>query len=75
MFEQFFAFGVRQLFGGARRGQPMVTALGAAITIWGVFRKLDRRNQPIYTRKLRDGEMIRVRMWRGETAVEPSDPI
>jgi hypothetical protein len=75
MFEQFFAFGVRQLFGGARRGQPIITALGAAITIWGLFRRLDRRDKPIYTRKMRDGETIRIRMWRGETIVEPGDPV
>ena len=75
MFQQFFAFGVRQLFGGARRGQPIIAAFGAAVTIWGMFRKLDRGDKPIYTRKLHDGETIRIRMWRGEAVVEPSDPL
>ena len=75
MFEQFFSFGIRQLFGGARRGQPMITALGAAITIWGLLRRLDRRDKPVYTRKMRDGEMIRIRLLRGETTVESPDPM
>ena len=75
MFEQFFSFGVRQLFGGARRGQPMIAALGAAITIWGLLRRLDRKDKPVYVRKMQDGEMIQIRMLRGETAAEPADPM
>ena len=73
MFEQFFSFGVRQLFGGARRGQPLIAALGAAVTIWGVLRRLDRKDKPVYKRKLRDGEVLQIRMLRGETVVEPAD--
>ena len=75
MFEQFFSFGIRQLFGGARRGQPMIAALGAAITIWGLLRRLDGKDKPVYTRKMRDGEIIRIRMLRGETTVESPDPM
>ena len=75
MLEQFFSFGIRQLFGGARRGQPMIAALGAAITIWGLLRRLDGRDKPVYTRKMRDGEMIQIRMLRGKTVVEPADPM
>lgn len=73
MFEQIFSFGVRQLFGGARKGQPIVTALGAAITIWGLFRKLARPNKPVYSRKLRDGETIRINMLRGEAVADAGD--
>ena len=73
MFERFFAFGLRQLFGGARRGQPAITAFGTAITIWGLFRKLGGRNKPIYSRKLRDGETIRINMFRGEVAPERNE--
>jgi hypothetical protein len=73
MFEQFFSFGVGQLFGGARRGQPLVAALGAAVTIWGLLRKLGGKDKPVYTRRLRDGERIQIRMQRGETVVEPAD--
>lgn len=75
MFEQLFSFGVRQLFGGARRGQPTIAALGAAITIWGLLRRLDTRDKPIYIRKMRDGEMIQIRLQRGKTVSEPSDPM
>lgn len=73
MFEQFFAFGVRQLFGGARRGQPVIAALGTAITIWGLFRKLSRNDKPVYSRKLRDGETIRINMLRGEATAANTD--
>jgi hypothetical protein len=74
MLEQFFSFGIRQLFGGARRGQPMIAAFGAAITIWGVLRSLDGRDKPVYTRKMRDGEMIQIKMIRGQTSVESAEP-
>ena len=73
MFQQFFSFGVRQLFGGARRGQPLITALGAAVTIWGLLHRLGRKDKPVYTRTMRDGEVVRIRMLRGETEVESAD--
>ena len=73
MFQQFFSFGVRQFFGGARRGQPVITAFGAAVSIWGLLRMLDRKDKPVYKRKLRDGETLQIRMRRGETVVEPAD--
>ena len=75
MFEQFFSFGIRQLFGGARRGQPVVTALGAAITIWGLFRRFSRNDKPVYKRKLRDGEILRITMVRGKAATESTDDL
>ncbi len=73
MFERFFSFGVRSLFGGARKGQPIITALGTAITIWGLFRKLGGRDKLVYSRKLRDGETIRINMYRGEVAPDVGD--
>ena len=73
MFDRFFVFGVRQLFGGARRGQPGLTALGAAITIWGLSRKLARGERQIYSRELKEGETIRIRMWRGDSVVNDVD--
>ena len=69
MFERFFNFGVRQLFGGARRGQPLITALGAAISIWGLFRKYSRKNQLVYSRTLNDGETLRISQLRGAATV------
>ncbi len=72
MFERFFAFGIRQLFGGARRGQPTVAALGMAVTLWGLFRKLSRGEKMLYTRDLADGETLTIKMMRGKTVVADS---
>ena len=69
MFERFVSFGVRQLFGGARRGQPLLTALGAAISIWGLFRRFGRKEKMVYSRELRDGETLRISQLRGAAAV------
>ena len=70
MLERFFSFGLRQLFGGARRGQPIVAALGAAISIWGLARKLSRSDKPVYSKELADGETLRIKMRRGDAVVE-----
>ena len=69
MFEGIFSFGVRQLFGGARRGQPTVAALGMAVTLWGLFRKLSRGDKLLYSRELSDGESLTINMVRGKAAV------
>ncbi len=69
MFDWFFSFGVRQLFGGARRGQPFITALGTAITIWGLFRRFSNREKLIYSRTLSDGESLRITQLRGMPSV------
>lgn len=66
MFQRIVAFGVASFFGGARRGQPLLTALGAAISIWGLFKRLDRKDKPIYTRTLKDGEMVRIKSFRAD---------
>lgn len=63
-------FGVAQLFGGARRGQPVVAALGAALTIIGVVRRYGRSEKLIYRHALTDGEAINVKLVRGEAVVE-----
>ncbi|MCP4307251.1 MAG: hypothetical protein GY788_20755 [bacterium] len=68
--ERVIALGVKALFGGARRGQPIVTAIGAAISIWSLFRRFDNRHKPVYVRKLKDGEVVRVTQFRGVTAVD-----
>ena len=71
MFERFVSLGVKSLFGGARRGSPTLAALGAAISIWGLFRRFSRKDKPVYTRTLRDGESVRIRQFRGApTSVE-----
>ena len=65
MFERFVSFGVKQFFGGARRGQPLLTGLGAAISIWGLFRRFNRKDEPVYTHTLADGETLRISQLRG----------
>ena len=72
MFERFFAFGVKQLFGGARRGQPIVAALGMAVTLWGLFRKLSRGDKLLYSRDLADGESLTINMIRGKAVATDS---
>ncbi|MDJ0663567.1 MAG: hypothetical protein QNJ75_03330 [Acidimicrobiia bacterium] len=71
MFDRFVSFGVTQLFGGARRGQPLLTGLGAAISIWALFRRLSRKDKPVYTHTLGDGETLRITQFRG--AVQNKD--
>lgn len=66
------SFGVNQLFGGARRGQPLVAALGTAISVIVLLRRWGKQEKMIYSHELRDGETFRVRMWRGDAVVEES---
>lgn len=73
MLQRFLSFGVRQLFGGARRGQPLLTGLGAAISLWGLFKRLNRKDKPVYTHKLRDGETIRIAQLRGSATVSSEE--
>jgi hypothetical protein len=65
MFQKFVSFGVKSLFGGSRRGQPILAALGAAISIWGLFRRFSRDEKPVYSRTLADGETLRIVQRRG----------
>lgn len=69
MIDRLISLGIKQFFGGARRGQPIVTAIGAAISIWSLFRRFDNRDKPVYKRKLKDGETVTVSLLRGVTAV------
>ena len=73
MLQRFVALGVRQLFGGSRRGQPLVAAFGAAVTIWSLFKRVNRPDKPVYTRKLKDGESLRIRTFRGDAVVDESE--
>lgn len=62
--------GIRQLFGGARRGQAGLAGLGAALAIIGWLRDRDHSNELLYKRKLRAGEEVRIRFLRGEAGDE-----
>ena len=70
MIERLISLGTKQLFGGARRGQPIITAIGTALSIWGLFRRFSGSDKPIYARTLKDGETVRVSLQRGKAAVE-----
>lgn len=68
------ALGLQQLFAGARRGQPYVAGLGAAMSIIGYLRgRNGRKTTRVYARKLRTGEVVRVRLLRGEEVVAETD--
>lgn len=60
------SFGIRQLFGGARRGQPALAGLGAALAFIGWLRDRNHDNELLYKRRLRPGEEVRIRFLRGE---------
>ena len=65
--------GARQLFGGARRGQPGIAGLGTALTIIGWMRMRRKGKELIYSRKLKDGETIKIRLLRGKTLVDETE--
>ncbi|MDX2344533.1 MAG: hypothetical protein QNL12_12740 [Acidimicrobiia bacterium] len=73
MIERLVSLGIKQFFGGARRGQPLLTAFGAAISIWSLFRRFNRKDKPVYTRKLKDGETVNISLLRGVAAVEEEE--
>ncbi len=60
-------FGLRQLFGGARRGQAGIAGLGAALAIIGWLRGRNHDNELLYRRKLKPGEELRIRFLRGDS--------
>jgi hypothetical protein len=61
-------FGIRQLFGGARRGQPGIAGLGAALAIIGWLRGRNHGDELLYKRTLKQGEEVRIKFLRGESA-------
>jgi len=55
--------GARALFGGARRGNAPLAGLGAALMAVGWVRRLYRPDRELlFSRTLRKGESIRIRM-------------
>jgi len=58
-----FKNGARTLFGGARRGSSPLVGLGAAMLALGWVRKLYRSDRElIYSRTLKKGEAIRIKL-------------
>ena len=63
------AFGLRQMFGGARRGQAPLAGIGAALAVIGWLRGRDKHdNELLYRRTLKQGEEVRIKFLRGESA-------
>ena len=63
--------GLTMLFRGARRGQSPLAALGAAFTVIGWLRS--RRGpdkELIYSRTLKDGEAVTVKLLRDGSVVD-----
>ncbi len=67
------AFGLRQLFGGARRGQPGVAGLGAALSIIGWMRTRRRGKELVYSKTLKPGETIKIRMVRADGGIDETE--
>jgi hypothetical protein len=62
-----FGSGATVMFRGARRGQGVVSAFGAAVMIIGWLRnRRDPRRRLVYSRTLEDGEAVTVRLLRGD---------
>jgi hypothetical protein len=67
--------GARALFGGARRGSAPLSGLGAALLAMGWVRKLTRsKRELLYSRTLRRGDALRIRLLGPDDAVEGEQP-
>jgi MYXO-CTERM domain-containing protein len=63
------AFGLRRFAGGVRAGSPGSAALGVAALLLALGRRRRRPDRElIYSRRLRDGESLRITMKRGPDA-------
>lgn len=59
----FIRTGIRTLAGGARRGNALLAGLGTAAALIGAFRRFARPGrQLLYSRTLRPGEALQVRL-------------
>jgi len=63
--------GLMFLFRGARRGQSPLSALGAAMAILGWVRSRRGPDKTlVYSRNLKDGEAVTVKLVRGGAVVD-----
>ena len=70
MLDRILKLGVRQLFGGSRRGQPLVAAAGAAIVILGWLRRRGVADQLLFAEDLVEGESMHLTFRRGAPVVD-----
>jgi hypothetical protein len=71
MINRLFDEGLRQLFGGARRGRPVMTGFGTALAL---FAWLRQRRAPakerLWATNLSEGESVQITFRRGEPDIE-----
>lgn len=68
------ALGLRQMFGGMRRGQTPLAALGAAMSVVGWLRQRSGpKRELIYAKNLKEGQALKIRLVRGETVVDETE--
>ncbi|HSR14388.1 MAG TPA: hypothetical protein VLL51_01455 [Gemmatimonadales bacterium] len=66
--------GTRAFFGGARRGSTALTGLGAALLAIGWVRRLARpKRELLYSRDLRKGDSLRIRLLGAGDPAEGED--
>ncbi|MDQ3782238.1 MAG: hypothetical protein M3349_04780 [Actinomycetota bacterium] len=66
--------GVQQLLSGLRRGSSAAAGFGAALVLLGWLRDHRRpAKERIYSRRLREGETLKVRLMRGKTPTDETD--
>lgn len=68
--DRIIGMGVRQFFGGSRRGQPALAALGAAVAIIGWLRRRGQEDQLLFSEDLAEGETMRITFLRNDTVVD-----
>jgi hypothetical protein len=71
--------GMRAFFAGARRGNAPLTGIGTLLMAAGVLRRTARpKRELVYSRKLRRGDVLRIRLLQPEDPMEgeapPADP-
>ncbi len=71
MIQRLLDLGIKGFFGGARRGQPLLTGLSAAVAIVAFLRKHRRPDKDLlYGVDLKEGEAIQISFLRGDPVVE-----
>jgi len=68
--DRLIRFGVRRLFGGSRRGQPLVAAFGAAVAIVGWLRRRGSGKRLLFAERLAEGETMQITFRRGAEVVD-----
>jgi hypothetical protein len=68
--DRFIRYGLRQLFGGSRRGQPLVAAFGAALVLLSWLRKRSGRDRLLFSETLEEGETMQLTFRRGPEVID-----